>query len=295
VGTSQVFNVTEDGMATGQWPMADELEDPSWPSAVVSLTTLTMLDPIENSEMIPTVAGSDAFTPTRRSLNSPWKVCLDTVVASILLTLSVPLILVLIVLVRLTSRGPGLYRQVRLGLGGRPFVLYKIRTMAHDCERSSGPKWSTPGDPRVTRLGWILRRTHLDELPQLWNVVCGEMSLVGPRPERPEFVSQLEPVLPRYRERLTVRPGVTGLAQVQLPPDEDLASVRRKLACDLYYIARMSPWLDARIIMATALKLAAVPFDVIRRCLLLPGPNVPGVETMPAGCEGETVNQLQTA
>ena len=106
---------------------------------------------------------------------------------------------------------------MRLGKNGRPFRLHKIRTMRHDCEKATGPRWAVPGDPRITPLGRFLRQTHLDELPQLWNVLRGEMSLVGPRPERPEFVPDLEQAIPHYRDRLLVRPGVTGLAQVQLP------------------------------------------------------------------------------
>src|SRR6185437_12895673 len=120
-------------------------------------------------------------------------------------------------------------------------------------------------------LGRLLRAAHLDELPQLWNVLRGEMSLVGPRPERPEFVRQLERVIPQYRDRLRVRPGITGLAQVQLPPDEDLAGVRRKVACDAVYVEAMGPWLDARILVGTVLKVVGVPVTLRRRALRLPG------------------------
>jgi hypothetical protein len=124
----------------------------------------------------------------------------------------------------------------------------------------------------VTRLGRILRRTHLDELPQLWNILRGEMSLVGPRPERPEFVPALERAIPRYRERLAVRPGVTGLAQVQLPADTDLESVKRKLQYDLCYVERCGLWLDLRIFLATALKMAGVSFAALARIFFLPCP-----------------------
>jgi lipopolysaccharide/colanic/teichoic acid biosynthesis glycosyltransferase len=142
--------------------------------------------------------------------------------------------------------------------------------MFHDCEKKSGPLWSVPGDPRITPLGRFLRRTHLDELPQLWNVLCGEMSLVGPRPERPEFVPELERAVPHYRDRLLVRPGVTGLAQVQLPADTDLASVRRKLAYDLYYIRYINVWLDLRLIGCTGVRMLGVPFHVLGRVFRLP-------------------------
>src|SRR5262249_17904057 len=155
------------------------------------------------------------------------------VIGLVLLAPSAVLILYAMALVRLTSRGSAIYRQTRLGLNGRPFTIYKIRTMYHDSERLTGPQWSRPGDPRVTPIGRILRATHIDELPQLWNVLRGEMSLVGPRPERPELAAGLERELPSYRDRLAVRPGVTGLAQVQLPPDTDVESVRRKLAYDI--------------------------------------------------------------
>jgi lipopolysaccharide/colanic/teichoic acid biosynthesis glycosyltransferase len=199
------------------------------------------------------------------------KAALDFVVAAILLVLAGPVILVCMVLVKLTSRGPALYSQTRLGKDGRLFRIYKIRSMTHDCERSSGARWSLPGDPRVTPVGRVLRATHLDELPQLWNILRGDMSLVGPRPERPEFVVRLEKDIPQYRERLRVRPGVTGLAQVQLPPDTDLASVRRKVACDLTYVRHLGWWLDVRILVLTALHLFGVPCHRLCRRLLPAG------------------------
>jgi hypothetical protein len=135
--------------------------------------------------------------------------------------------------------------------------------MYQDCELASGAIWSLPGDPRVTPVGWFLRWAHLDELPQLVNVLRGEMSLVGPRPERPEIISQFELALPHYRERLQARPGLTGLAQVQLPPDTNLDSVRRKLELDLCYVERMSLGLDLRILLATVLYVGGVPGETI--------------------------------
>jgi lipopolysaccharide/colanic/teichoic acid biosynthesis glycosyltransferase len=177
---------------------------------------------------------------------------LDVALALALLVLAAPVILLACVLVRLTSRGPALYSQTRVGRGGRPFTIWKIRSMYHNCEAASGVRWSHKGDPRVMPLGRLLRRTHIDELPQLWNILKGDMSLVGPRPERPEFVPQLEAAIPRYRERLQVRPGVTGLAQIHLGPDTDLPGVERKLAMDLYYIKTLGPWADLRILLATA-------------------------------------------
>jgi lipopolysaccharide/colanic/teichoic acid biosynthesis glycosyltransferase len=197
----------------------------------------------------------------------------DILAALILLAMTLPLILLAAILVKLTSRGPVIYSQTRLGREGRLFVIYKIRTMTHDCESLTGPKWSVPGDDRVTWIGRILRSTHIDEFPQLWNVLRGEMSLVGPRPERPEFAAGLDKVLPLYGNRLLVRPGITGLAQVQLPPDTDVASVRRKLAHDLYYVRYMNFWLDLRLLLATAFAVLFVPAGLTLFLLALPGGN----------------------
>ncbi len=198
------------------------------------------------------------------------KTAADFVAALLLLVLTAPLVLLAMALVKLTSPGPVFYSQTRLGRHGRPFTLYKVRTMAHDCESLTGPCWSVPGDARVTPVGRWLRRTHLDELPQLWNVLRGDMSLIGPRPERPEFVPTLERAVPHYRKRLQVRPGVTGLAQVQLPPDTDLDSVRLKTAYDLHYIRRVGLWLDLRVATATLFKLAGVSFTGLRAGFRLP-------------------------
>jgi lipopolysaccharide/colanic/teichoic acid biosynthesis glycosyltransferase len=208
--------------------------------------------------------------PWRSALYSECKRVPELVLTAMLFLLVAPVILVIIACVRLTSRGPALYSQVRVGLNGRLFTLYKIRTMTRDCEQSSGPCWSTPDDPRVTRLGRFLRRSHLDELPQLWNILIGDMSLVGPRPERPEFVSILERSIPRYRDRLVIRPGLTGLAQVQLPPDTELGDVHDKLTFDLHYIRDCSLWLDLRLLACTAMFLMGIPFRVSSRLLRIP-------------------------
>src|SRR5262249_20718427 len=154
--------------------------------------------------------------------------------------------------------GPAIYSQVRLGRGGRPFLIYKLRTMYHKCEAETGPQWCAKGDPRVTPVGRFLRTTHIDELPQLWNVLRGDMSLVGPRPERPEIIDELERHLAGYRNRLSVKPGVTGLAQIQLPSDTTVESVREKLILDLCYVQRFGAWLDFRIQVGTILYLAGV-------------------------------------
>ena len=173
---------------------------------------------------------------------------------------------------RLTSSGPAIYSQTRFGRGGRPFRIYKLRSMAHNCEKASGARWATHNDPRVTKIGRLLRITHLDELPQLWNVMKGDMSLVGPRPERPEFIPVLEAAIPNYHQRLSVRPGVTGLAQVYLPPDTGIDSVKTKLLYDLAYLRHLSLWLDLRLIVATPLQAVGVPPVLVRWIFWLPAP-----------------------
>jgi lipopolysaccharide/colanic/teichoic acid biosynthesis glycosyltransferase len=212
---------------------------------------------------------SGIWSPLRRWY-LPCKSVVEFLTATCLLVLTLPVVAVAALLVKLTSSGPAFYLQTRSGKNGHPFSIYKLRTMYHNCESVSGPRWSTPGDARITLLGRILRRTHIDELPQLWNVVRGDMSLIGPRPERPEFIPSLAEKLPHYTERLLVRPGMTGLAQVQLPPDSDLESVRRKLAYDLYYVRYVSPWLDLRILAGTCFYLLRMPLDLLPRLHLVP-------------------------
>jgi lipopolysaccharide/colanic/teichoic acid biosynthesis glycosyltransferase len=200
-----------------------------------------------------------------------YKAFLEAGLTVFLLVPAVLLILTAALFVRLNSRGPIFYLQKRVGRKGQPYTIYKIRTMYHDCERFTGPRWAIDGDPRITLVGSWLRWLHIDELPQLWNVLRGEMHLVGPRPERPEIAQQLERLIPRYPERLAIRPGLTGLAQVQLPADRDLASVRAKLAHDLYYLQRMSLSLDLRILLCTGCYLLGIPFSFSNRLLRLPG------------------------
>jgi lipopolysaccharide/colanic/teichoic acid biosynthesis glycosyltransferase len=187
-----------------------------------------------------------------------------------LLVLTSPIILLAMIAVRLGSKGSPLYSQKRLGSSGQIITIYKIRTMYEDCERRFGPMWSGPGDPRVTPVGRILRATHLDELPQLLNVVRGEMSLIGPRPERPEIVAQLVRCFPAYRDRLLVRPGLSGLAQILQGPDTSLHSVQTKLRYDTYYLDNQGPWLDLRIGLATLLYLSRIPGPVIARVFRFP-------------------------
>lgn len=205
------------------------------------------------SRAVPPVSRANPVLVVPVSWYTSAKRLFDLVLALALLVLALPILAIIAALVKLTSRGPIFYSQTRVGKGGRPFTIWKVRSMYHNCERFSGVQWSQKGDPRVTPVGRFLRRSHLDELPQLWNILRGDMSLIGPRPERPEFVPQLEKAIPRYRERLLVLPGVTGLAQIHLGPDTDLASVERKLAFDLYYIRQVGFWTDARVFLATAI------------------------------------------
>lgn len=197
------------------------------------------------------------------------KPAIDVAVAGLLLTVALPVLLLAGLLVKLTSRGPILYSQTRVGSLGRPFRIYKIRTMYHDSE-AAGARWCAKADPRVTFVGRILRKTHIDELPQLWNILRRDMSLIGPRPERPEFIPVLEQAIEGYMGRLAIRPGLTGLAQIQLPPDTNLQSVRRKLALDLVYIQRRSFWLDLRLYVGTALYLVGFSYNTVRRLMQLP-------------------------
>lgn len=175
----------------------------------------------------------------------------DVIVSLIVLVAGAPLWLAVGALVRATSAGPALYRQTRVGRHGRPFTMLKFRTMIDDAERETGPVWAARRDDRVTPLGRWLRRLRLDEVPQLWNVLLGQMSLVGPRPERPFFVDRLADRIPLYSRRHRVQPGVTGLAQVKWRYDTDLDDVRQKLKYDLFYIETMSLGLDAKILLRT--------------------------------------------
>src|SRR5262249_10726936 len=194
---------------------------------------------------------------------------LDLVLTLVLTVPAAVLVVLSVLLVKLTTRGSAFYSQIRLGQGGRPFRLYKIRTMVVNAEKD-GACWSPPSDPRITRIGHFLRATHLDELPQLWNVLLGDMSLVGPRPERPEFVPSLEQAVPCYHDRLLIRPWLTGLAQLQLAPGPAPPGVRRELVCDLYYVQHLGLWLDLRLIVATVFYLVGFSERLLQRVLCIP-------------------------
>jgi lipopolysaccharide/colanic/teichoic acid biosynthesis glycosyltransferase len=174
----------------------------------------------------------------------------DILVSLVILTLSLVLLLPAMAAVWLEDRGPIFYAQNRVTLGGREFRILKLRTMRTDSEKT-GATWAAAGDARVTRVGRFLRRSRIDELPQLINVLKGDMSLVGPRPERPEFIEDLAVQLPLYRERHAVRSGLTGWAQINYPYGASLDDARSKLSYDLYYVKKSGFFFDLLIIMQT--------------------------------------------
>lgn len=205
-------------------------------------------------QVVPLLPMHDGATHTEVSSYFRWKGFFERGIAAVMLVATLPVMVVLTVLVRMSSHGPAIFRQVRVGRHGKLFTMYKYRTMVHDAETKTGPVWAVANDPRLTRVGRIIRKTHLDELPQLWNVVRGDMSLVGPRPERPEFTHTLAQAIPGYAGRLAVLPGITGLAQINLPADSDLNSVRRKLVLDMEYIRMGSLSKDVRLLLCTCFR-----------------------------------------
>ena len=193
---------------------------------------------------------SEGFRKSRMLAAS--KRLLDILMAAIGLVMAAPVMLLVAIAILVTSRGPALYHQRRVGLNGRIFTVHKFRSMRQDAEASTGPVWaSKTGDPRVTPVGRFLRRSRLDELPQLWNVLIGEMSFVGPRPERPEFVEELTAQIPYYGQRHVVRPGLTGWAQVRYSYGASKEDALEKLQYELYYIKNLSLALDLLIIVET--------------------------------------------
>lgn len=176
---------------------------------------------------------------------------LEATLALALLLLVSPLLLLVALAIRLEDGGPILYHQVRIGLHGRPFMILKLRSMRQDAEADGRPRFAARQDDRITRVGRFIRRTRIDELPQLINVMRGEMHLIGPRPERPDFVAELSRELPGYGARHSVKPGITGLAQVQVGYTDDTAGAAAKLRCDLDYVHHRSLLLDLAILGLT--------------------------------------------
>ncbi|MFM7348838.1 MAG: TIGR03013 family XrtA/PEP-CTERM system glycosyltransferase [Erythrobacter sp.] len=192
---------------------------------------------------------SDGFSSSRM-LSSATKRVFDIAASLILLTLTLPLIILFAGLVKLDSKGPAFFRQTRVGLYGETFTLIKLRSMRTDAEKD-GAKWAEKNDPRVTRLGRFIRKVRIDELPQTWSVLKGEMSFVGPRPEVPSFVESLEEEIPFYGERHMVKPGITGWAQINYPYGASVEDSRCKLEYDLYYAKNYTPFLDLVILLQT--------------------------------------------
>jgi lipopolysaccharide/colanic/teichoic acid biosynthesis glycosyltransferase len=234
--------------------------DPLMSAAPLTRTPTPRTAPRPPVPRRPSSAFSPALPPlpVRARRLARLKPLADYPLAAVLLVLTAPAVGLAVLLVRATSRGPAIYRQTRVGLGGRKFVILKLRTMAHECESLTGPRWSTPGDPRITPVGKWLRRLHLDELPQLVNVLRGEMSLVGPRPERPEICENLRNIVPGYDRRHQVKPGITGFAQVHLPPDTCVRSVKNKVAYDRFYLLRSGLRMEAGVLVCTLLKVVGL-------------------------------------
>ena len=214
--------------------------------------------------------------PRSAGLAGPRRL-LNLLVAIVLLVLTAPVWLLIGFLIKLTSRGPVLYHQTRVGLdlrrsgirpndprrradvGGRPFTIYKFRTMYQDAENGTGAVWAAADDPRITPVGKVLRQYRLDELPQLINVLRGDMNLVGPRPERPSIVTELRKEIPHYQQRHRTLPGITGHAQVNLQYDASLDDVKKKVDHDLEYLKKASAWEDFKIMIKT------IPVMLFRR------------------------------
>jgi lipopolysaccharide/colanic/teichoic acid biosynthesis glycosyltransferase len=242
---------------------------------------------------------SEFYPPSPRS---PWqkiylalRFSLEWLGALALVIVTGPVMLAAALAIKLSSRGPAFYTQTRIGRDGRPFTIFKLRTMIHQCESLTGPRWCIPGDPRITPLGYFLRLTHIDELPQLFNVLLGHMSLIGPRPERPEFVVQLEKAIPGYRWREKLKPGITGLAQVQLPPHTEVEEVKKKVAYDLFYLRNFGFWLDVKILGATLTRLFGFSFARSRRVWGLPGRRRVAEQTMTPKVEARSWTVRQAA
>ena len=193
---------------------------------------------------------SDGFSSGRR-LSSFAKRIFDILASLALLVIAAPLILIGAIIVKLDSKGPAFFRQTRVGLYGEAFELIKLRSMRQDAEVNGEAVWAQKNDPRITRVGKFIRLTRIDELPQVWSVLKGDMSFVGPRPERPQFVEDLETKLNYYAERHMVKPGITGWAQINYPYGASLEDARHKLEYDLYYAKNYTPFLDVLILLQT--------------------------------------------
>ncbi len=216
-----------------------------WPTFYEKATGKILVTELRPSWLI----FSDGFVKTART--EIIKRLFDVTLASVGLILAAPLMVLAAIAIKVESAGPVLYRQPRSGQNGCVFILNKFRSMRRDAEEGTGPVWAQQRDPRVTRVGALLRRTRLDELPQLFNVLLGHMSFIGPRPERPEFVHALQKEIPYYMKRLSMKPGITGWAQVKYGYGANVDDALEKLQYDLYYIKNLSLFLDLLILLNT--------------------------------------------
>jgi exopolysaccharide biosynthesis polyprenyl glycosylphosphotransferase len=193
---------------------------------------------------------SDGFSAGQRVARVSKRL-FDIFASLLVLVSTLPLVLIAAIAIKLDSRGPVLYRQPRVGLYGEPYAIWKLRSMRPDAEAAGQAVWAEENDPRITRVGRIIRKLRIDELPQCWCVLKGAMSFVGPRPERPSFVAELEQQMPFYAERHMVKPGLTGWAQINYPYGASVEDARVKLEYDLYYAKNYSPFLDLLILLQT--------------------------------------------
>jgi exopolysaccharide biosynthesis polyprenyl glycosylphosphotransferase len=221
----------------------------SWTLAGASVRSLASLyeEHLGRLPMVHIPHGWELATPVGKNDYEPIKRLLDLVLVVMTLPLSMALAIVIWAAIRLDSPGPTIFAQTRVGRYHKPFTLYKFRTMVDDAE-ADGPQFAAPRDPRLTRVGKVLRRFRIDEIPQLWCVLKGDLSLIGPRPERPFFAERFEREIPFFSYRTLVRPGVTGWAQVKYGYADDMADTVEKLTFDLYYVKHMSLWLDLQIL-----------------------------------------------
>ena len=222
-----------------RWETDTALLEDSVPRLLSTRDTTRVLGPL---------ATGSIHSPGARVL----KRSVDLFAAVVLLVIGTPICILVGWAIRLEDGGPVLFRQTRVGRNGLLFTLYKLRSMRNDAEADSGPQWAAPDDARVTRIGRWIRALRIDEIPQAWNVLVGDMSFVGPRPERPEFVGPLSVAIPGYSHRHRVRPGMTGWAQVNQPYSGTVDDVRRKLLYDLEYLQNWSLILDVLILLRTA-------------------------------------------
>jgi lipopolysaccharide/colanic/teichoic acid biosynthesis glycosyltransferase len=210
---------------------------------------MTTLSPHAHAELT-----SERWSAPAGAITQAFKRMLDIVLGLMLLVLCLPLLALCVAMIKLRDPGPAIYSQWRVGKDGRLFRIYKLRTMHHDAEDKTGAVCASTDDRRVIGVCRWMRQSHVDELPQLWNTITGEMSLVGPRPERPEIHERICDELPEFRQRLVVKPGLTGLAQLRNGYTNDLAGNRRKLEYDLAYIAQVHWWTELKLMLLTVPK-----------------------------------------